>query len=49
MNKNYILLNNKVNIKDGQGNYVNLDLDKQAVREYFLNNVNRNTVFFHSL
>ena len=49
MNKNYILLNNKVNMKDSQGNYINLDLDKQAVREYFLNNVNQNTVFFHSL
>lgn len=49
MNKNYILLNNKVNMKDNQGNYINLDLDKQAVREYFLNNVNQNTVFFHSL
>ena len=49
MNKNYILLNNKVNMKDSQGNYINLDLDKQAVKEYFLNNVNQNTVFFHSL
>lgn len=49
MNKNYILLNNKVNMKDNQGNYINLDLDKQAVKEYFLNNVNQNTVFFHSL
>ena len=49
MNKNYILLNNKVNMKDSQGNYINLDLDKQAVLEYFLNNVNQNTVFFHSL
>ena len=49
MNKNYILLNNKVNMKDSQGNYINLDLDRQAVKEYFLNNVNQNTVFFHSL
>lgn len=49
MNKNYIILNNKVNQKDKNGNYINLDLDKQAVREYFLNNVNQNTVFFHSL
>lgn len=49
MNKNYIILNNKVNQKDKEGNYINLDLDKQAVREYFLNNVNQNTVFFHSL
>lgn len=49
MNKNYIILNNKVNQKDKNGNYTNLELDKQAVREYFLNNVNQNTVFFHSL
>lgn len=49
MNKNYILLNNKVNMKDKEGNYINLELDKQAVREYFLHNVNNNTVFFHNL
>ena len=49
MNKNYILLNNKVNMKDKEGNYINLELDKQAVKEYFLNNINQNTVFFHSL
>lgn len=49
MNKNYIILNNKVNQKDKNGNYINLDLDRQATREYFLNNVNQNTVFFHSL
>lgn len=49
MDKNYILLNNKVNMKDKEGNYINLDLDKQAVKEFFLNNINQNTVFFHSL
>ena len=49
MNKNYILLNNKVNMKDKEGNYINLDLDRQAVKEFFLNNINQNTVFFHSL
>ena len=49
MNKNYILLNNKVNMKDKDGNYINLDLDRQAVKEFFLNNINQNTVFFHSL
>ena len=36
-------------MKDKDGNYINLDLDRQAVREYFLNNINQNTVFFHSL
>ena len=49
MDKNYILLNNKVNMKDKEGNYINLDLDGLAVKEYFLNNINQNTVFFHSL
>lgn len=49
MNKNYIILNNKVNMKNKDGNYINLDLDRQATKEYFLNNVNQNTVFFHSL
>lgn len=49
MNKDYILLNNKVNMKDKEGNYINLDLDRQAVKQYFLNNINQNTVFFHSL
>ena len=49
MDKNYILLNNKVNMKDKEGNYINLDLDRQAVKQYFLNNINQNTVFFHSL
>lgn len=49
MNKNYIILNNKVNMKDKDGNYINLELDRQATKEYFLNNVNQNTVFFHSL
>ena len=49
MNKNYIILNNKVNQKDKNGDYINLELDKQAVKEYFLNNINQNTVFFHSL
>lgn len=49
MNKNYIILNNKVNMKDKDGNYINLELDRQATKEYFLDNVNQNTVFFHSL
>ena len=49
MNKNYIILNNKVNQKDKNGNYINLELDKQAVLDYFIENVNQNTVFFHNL
>ncbi|WP_409304860.1 class 1b ribonucleoside-diphosphate reductase subunit alpha [Peribacillus sp. SCS-155] len=43
----YFKLNNLVNIpKDGK---IQLDKDKQAARAYFLEYVNPNTVFFHSL
>lgn len=43
----YFSLNNLVNIpKDGK---IQLDKDKEAVRAYFLEHVNPNTVFFHSL
>ena len=49
MNKNYILLNNKVNMKDKDGNYINLNLEEKSVRDYFLNNINQNMIFFHNL
>lgn len=43
----YFNLNNQVNIPiNGK---IQLDKDKEAVRAYFLENVNPNTVFFHSL
>ena len=43
----YFELNNQLNIpKDGQ---IQLDKDKDAVRAYFLEYVNPNTVFFHDL
>lgn len=43
----YIELNNQLNIpKDGQ---IQLDKDKEAVKAFFLEHVNQNTVFFHSL
>lgn len=43
----YFTLNNLLNIpKDGR---IQLDKDKEAVRAYFLEYVNPNTVFFHSL
>lgn len=43
----YIGLNNELNIpKDGK---IQLDKDKEAVRAYFLEHVNKNTVFFYSL
>ena len=46
--KNWILLNNQVMSKDAEGNY-NLDKDKEAVRSYFVEHVNKYTVFFHDL
>ena len=49
MSKKYMILNNKVNIKDSNGNYLYLHLDKEATKDYFLNYVNKNTVFFHDL
>lgn len=43
----YFKLNNLLNIpKDGR---IQLDKDKEAARRYFLDHVNPNTVFFHSL
>ncbi|MDE1547807.1 class 1b ribonucleoside-diphosphate reductase subunit alpha [Jeotgalibaca caeni] len=43
----YFNLNNEVNIPvDGK---IPLHKDKEAVRAYFLEEINRNTVFFHSL
>lgn len=43
----YFKLNNQVNIpKDGR---IQLDKDKEAARAYFIEYVNPNTVFFHSL
>ena len=46
--KNWILLNNQVMSKDAEGNY-DLDKDKEAVRSYFVEHVNKYTVFFHDL
>lgn len=43
----YFSLNNQLNIpKDGK---IQLDKDKEAVRTYFLEHINPNTVFFHTL
>ena len=45
--ENYFHLNNLLNIpKDGK---IQLNKDKEAVKEYFLEYVNPNTMFFHSL
>lgn len=43
----WILLNSRV--VDDKGNPRNLNMDKKATRSYFLNYVNQNTVFFHTL
>lgn len=46
--KRYIELNNMLNIPDKDGK-IQLDKDKEAVRRYFLDEINQNTVFFHTL
>lgn len=42
----YIRLNNEVLSEDGA---FDISKDKQAVKAYFIDHVNKNTVFFHSL
>jgi ribonucleoside-diphosphate reductase alpha chain len=44
----YHELNAMINLWDAEGK-MQLDKDKLAVRKYFLEHVNQNTVFFHSL
>lgn len=46
---NYIELNNQMLQRDKETGQFMLDKDKEATKEYFLNNINLNTVFFHSL
>lgn len=45
----YIELNNQMLQRDKETGQFMLDKDKEATKEYFLNNINLNTVFFHSL
>lgn len=45
---NYIDLNAMLNLYDDNGN-IQLDKDKEAARQYFLQYVNPNTVFFYTL
>lgn len=47
-NKSYISLNAMLNLW-GEGGTLQLDKDKEAARQYFLQHVNQNTVFFHTL
>jgi ribonucleoside-diphosphate reductase alpha chain len=44
----YHALNAMLNLYDANG-MIQFDADKRAAREYFLQHVNQNTVFFHSL
>jgi ribonucleoside-diphosphate reductase alpha chain len=44
----YHELNAMLNLYDAQGR-IQFEADKRAAREYFLQHVNQNTVFFHSL
>ncbi|WP_143340664.1 class 1b ribonucleoside-diphosphate reductase subunit alpha [Demequina sp. NBRC 110057] len=44
----YHSLNAMLNLYDTEGN-IQFDKDREAAREYFLQHVNQNTVFFHSL
>ncbi|MFS4438696.1 class 1b ribonucleoside-diphosphate reductase subunit alpha [Paracoccaceae bacterium GXU_MW_L88] len=44
----YHALNAMLNLYDEAGN-IRFDADKMAARQYFLQHVNQNTVFFHSL
>lgn len=47
-NYSYHELNAMLNLYDANGK-IQFDKDKEAAREYFLEHVNMNTVFFHSL
>ena len=44
----YHALNAMLNLYDDEGR-IQLDRDRQAARQYFLQHVNQNTVFFHNL
>lgn len=48
MSSTYHELNAQLNLW-GEGGKLQLDKDKEATRAYFLEHVNQNTVFFHSL
>lgn len=46
---NYIELNNQMLQRDSITGQFKLEKDKEATKDYFLNNINLNTVFFHTL
>jgi len=47
-NYSYHELNAMLNLYDENGK-IQFDKDKEAAKRYFLDHVNQNTVFFHSL
>ena len=47
-NYSYHELNAMLNLW-GEGKTIQFDKDKEAARRYFLDHVNQNTVFFHSI
>lgn len=46
--QDYHALNAKLNLYDADGN-IQFDADRAAARQYFLQHVNKNTVYFHDL
>ena len=44
----YHALNAMLNLYDADGN-IQFEADRRAARQYFLQHVNQNTVFFHNL
>lgn len=48
MTNTYLQLNAELNLKDKDGK-LQVHKDKQAAKQYFLEHVNQNTVFFHNL
>ena len=44
----YHALNARLNLYDANG-AIQFDVDREAARQYFLQHVNQNTVFFHNL
>ncbi|WP_051357730.1 class 1b ribonucleoside-diphosphate reductase subunit alpha [Leisingera caerulea] len=48
VSEDFYSLNARLKFTDPDGN-VDFDADRRAVRQYFLEHVNQNTVFFHSL
>jgi ribonucleoside-diphosphate reductase alpha chain len=45
---NYLALNSLINLYDGEGK-IQFDKDTEAAKQYFLQEINPNTVFFHNL